>query len=99
MARRNLSVWSWGGYPGSGRAIHRAEDLPGDSRATVKVIADANDEAQFAELYTQGELTQRACKQHVQVLNERPGHIPMHMIKEQKAREFAKASAEVYQKV
>jgi phosphomethylpyrimidine synthase len=45
-------------------------------------IADANDEAQFAELYTQGELTRRAWKQHVQVMNEGPGHIPMHMIKE-----------------
>ena len=45
-------------------------------------IADANDEAQFAELYTQGELTKRAWKQHVQVMNEGPGHIPMHMIKE-----------------
>jgi phosphomethylpyrimidine synthase len=44
-------------------------------------IADANDEAQFAELYTQGELTQRAWAQHVQVMNEGPGHIPMHMIK------------------
>jgi phosphomethylpyrimidine synthase len=45
-------------------------------------IADANDEAQFAELYTQGELTQRAWKLDVQVMNEGPGHIPMHMIKE-----------------
>jgi len=45
-------------------------------------IADANDEAQFAELYTQGELTKRAWAQHVQVMNEGPGHIPMHMIKE-----------------
>jgi phosphomethylpyrimidine synthase len=45
-------------------------------------IADANDEAQFAELYTQGELTQRAWAHHVQVMNEGPGHIPMHMIKE-----------------
>src|SRR5690348_100914 len=45
-------------------------------------IADANDEAQFAELYTQGELTKRAWQQHVQVMNEGPGHIPMHMIKE-----------------
>jgi phosphomethylpyrimidine synthase len=45
-------------------------------------IADANDEAQFAELYTQGELTQRAWKQHVQVMNEGPGHVPMHLIKE-----------------
>ncbi len=45
-------------------------------------IADANDEAQFAELYTQGELTQRAWEHHVQVMNEGPGHIPMHLIKE-----------------
>ena len=45
-------------------------------------IADANDEAQFAELYAQGELTKRAWAQHVQVMNEGPGHIPMHMIKE-----------------
>jgi phosphomethylpyrimidine synthase len=45
-------------------------------------IADANDEAQFAELYAQGELTQRAWKHHVQVMNEGPGHIPMHLIKE-----------------
>jgi phosphomethylpyrimidine synthase len=45
-------------------------------------IADANDEAQFAELYTQGELTQRAWKQDVQVMNEGPGHVPMHMIRE-----------------
>jgi phosphomethylpyrimidine synthase len=45
-------------------------------------IADANDEAQFAELYAQGELTRRAWAQHVQVMNEGPGHIPMHMIKE-----------------
>ncbi len=45
-------------------------------------IADANDEAQFAELFTQGELTKRAWAQHVQVMNEGPGHIPMHMIKE-----------------
>jgi len=45
-------------------------------------IADANDEAQFAELYTQGELTQRAWKHHVQVMNEGPGHVPMHLIRE-----------------
>jgi phosphomethylpyrimidine synthase len=45
-------------------------------------VADANDEAQFAELHTQGELTQRAWKRHVQVMNEGPGHIPMHMIRE-----------------
>jgi phosphomethylpyrimidine synthase len=45
-------------------------------------LADANDEAQFAELKTQGDLTRRAWKQDVQVLNEGPGHIPMHLIKE-----------------
>jgi phosphomethylpyrimidine synthase len=45
-------------------------------------IADANDEAQFAELYTQGELTRRAWAQHVQVMNEGPGHIPLHLIRE-----------------
>ncbi len=45
-------------------------------------IADANDEAQFAELYTQGELTKRAWAQHVQVMNEGPGHVPMHLIQE-----------------
>ncbi len=43
-------------------------------------IADANDEAQFAELKTQGELTRRAWKYGVQVMNEGPGHVPMHMI-------------------
>ncbi len=45
-------------------------------------IADANDEAQFAELKTQGELTRRAWDLGVQVMNEGPGHVPMHMIKE-----------------
>ena len=45
-------------------------------------IADANDEAQFAELKTQGELTTRAWDKGVQVMNEGPGHVPMHMIKE-----------------
>ena len=45
-------------------------------------IADANDEAQFAELQTQGELNQIAWQHGVQVMNEGPGHIPMHMIKE-----------------
>ena len=49
-------------------------------------IADANDEAQFAELYTQGELTQRAWKQHVQVMNEGPGHVPMHGWSQAKTR-------------
>jgi phosphomethylpyrimidine synthase len=45
-------------------------------------IEDANDEAQFAELETQGELTRRAWSFDVQVMNEGPGHIPMHMIQE-----------------
>ncbi len=45
-------------------------------------IADANDEAQFAELRTQGELTQIAWEHGVQVMNEGPGHVPMHLIKE-----------------
>jgi phosphomethylpyrimidine synthase len=45
-------------------------------------IADANDEAQFAELKTQGELNDIAWKFDVQVMNEGPGHIPMHLIKE-----------------
>ncbi|MDF2638156.1 MAG: phosphomethylpyrimidine synthase ThiC [Novosphingobium lindaniclasticum] len=45
-------------------------------------IADANDEAQFAELYTLGELTKRAWAQDVQVMIEGPGHVPMHKVKE-----------------
>jgi phosphomethylpyrimidine synthase len=45
-------------------------------------IEDANDEAQFAELQTQGELTRRAWKFDVQVMNEGPGHVPMHMVQE-----------------
>jgi len=45
-------------------------------------IADANDEAQFAELRTQGELTKIAWEMDCQVMNEWPGHIPMHLIKE-----------------
>ncbi|OXS70524.1 phosphomethylpyrimidine synthase ThiC [Lysinibacillus sp. KCTC 33748] len=45
-------------------------------------IADANDEAQFAELETLGELTQIAWEHDVQVMVEGPGHVPMHLIKE-----------------
>ncbi len=45
-------------------------------------IADANDEAQFAELETLGELTKIAWKHDVQVMIEGPGHVPMHKIKE-----------------
>jgi phosphomethylpyrimidine synthase len=45
-------------------------------------IYDANDEAQFAELKTLGELTQIAWKHDVQCMIEGPGHVPMHMIKE-----------------
>ena len=42
--------------------------------------ADANDEAQFAELATLGELTKKAWQQDVQVMIEGPGHVPMHMV-------------------
>jgi phosphomethylpyrimidine synthase len=52
-------------------------------------IADANDEAQFAELKTQGELTRIAWEHGVQVMNEGPGHIPMHMIKENMEKQLA----------
>jgi phosphomethylpyrimidine synthase len=45
-------------------------------------IADANDEAQFGELQTQGELTKIAWEMGCQVMNEGPGHIPMHLIRE-----------------
>ena len=45
-------------------------------------IADANDEAQFGELFTQGELTRRAWEHGVQVMNEGPGHVPLHLIQE-----------------
>lgn len=45
-------------------------------------IQDANDEAQFSELRTLGELTKRAWQHDVQVMIEGPGHVPMHMIKE-----------------
>ncbi|HVI46295.1 MAG TPA: phosphomethylpyrimidine synthase ThiC [Chitinophaga sp.] len=45
-------------------------------------IADANDAAQFAELETLGELTKKAWQHQVQVMIEGPGHVPMHLIKE-----------------
>jgi phosphomethylpyrimidine synthase len=45
-------------------------------------IYDANDEAQFAELKTQGDLTLRAWEKDVQVMNEGPGHVPLHKIPE-----------------
>jgi phosphomethylpyrimidine synthase len=51
-------------------------------------IADANDEAQFAELKTQGELTRIAWEYGVQVMNEGPGHVPMHLIKENMAKQL-----------
>ncbi len=51
-------------------------------------IADANDEAQFAELKVQGELTRRAWAHGVQVMNEGPGHVPMHMIEENMAKQL-----------
>ncbi len=52
-------------------------------------IADANDEAQFAELDTLGELTRIAWKHDVQTMIEGPGHIPMHMIQENMNRQLA----------
>lgn len=52
-------------------------------------IADANDEAQFAELQTQGELTRIAWEMGCQVMNEGPGHIPMHLIKENMDKQLA----------
>ncbi len=51
-------------------------------------IADANDEAQFAELKVQGELTTRAWAKGVQVMNEGPGHVPLHMIEENMAKQL-----------
>jgi phosphomethylpyrimidine synthase len=53
-------------------------------------IADANDEAQFAELDTLGELTQVAWKHDVQVMIEGPGHVPMQLIKENMDRQLDK---------
>src|SRR5262245_5379090 len=44
-------------------------------------LADANDDAQFAELKTLGELTQKAWRHNCQVMIEGPGHIPMHLVK------------------
>ncbi|MDM5190807.1 phosphomethylpyrimidine synthase ThiC [Bacillus sp. DX4.1] len=51
-------------------------------------IADANDEAQFAELETLGELTKIAWEHDVQVMIEGPGHVPMHLIKENMEKEI-----------
>ncbi len=51
-------------------------------------IADANDPAQFGELEVQGELTTRAWAKGVQVMNEGPGHVPMHMIEENMAKQL-----------
>ena len=52
-------------------------------------IADANDAAQFAELETQGELNRIAWEHEVQVMNEGPGHIPMHLIRENMEKQLA----------
>ncbi|MBF0237961.1 MAG: phosphomethylpyrimidine synthase ThiC [SAR324 cluster bacterium] len=51
-------------------------------------IADANDEAQFAELKTLGELTDIAWKHDVQVMIEGPGHVPIHLIRENMDKEL-----------
>ncbi|MER2563671.1 MAG: phosphomethylpyrimidine synthase ThiC [Myxococcaceae bacterium] len=52
-------------------------------------IADANDEAQFAELETLGELTKIAWKHDVQTMIEGPGHVPMHLIRENMTKQLA----------
>jgi phosphomethylpyrimidine synthase len=52
-------------------------------------VADANDAAQFAELETLGELTKIAWKHDVQTMIEGPGHVPMHMIKENMDKQLA----------
>ncbi|MFG6136539.1 phosphomethylpyrimidine synthase ThiC [Halomonas sp. B23F22_10] len=52
-------------------------------------VADANDEAQFAELETLGELTRIAWRHDVQVMIEGPGHVPMHLIKENMDKQLA----------
>ncbi|HEX2645373.1 MAG TPA: phosphomethylpyrimidine synthase ThiC, partial [Thermoanaerobaculia bacterium] len=52
-------------------------------------IADANDEAQFAELYTLGELTKKAWEHDCQVMIEGPGHVPMHKIKANMDKQLA----------
>ncbi|MFQ3669827.1 MAG: phosphomethylpyrimidine synthase ThiC [Verrucomicrobiia bacterium] len=51
-------------------------------------IADANDRAQFGELQVQGELTRRAWDRGVQVMNEGPGHVPMHLIQENMTKQL-----------
>ena len=53
-------------------------------------IHDANDEAQFAELDTMGELVLRAWEKNVQAFIEGPGHVPMHKIKENMERQIEK---------
>ncbi len=52
-------------------------------------IEDANDAAQLGELATQGDLTQRAWEFDVQVMNEGPGHVPMHLIRENMQKQLA----------
>ena len=52
-------------------------------------IADANDDAQFGELKTLGELTEIAWNHDVQVMIEGPGHVPMHMIKENMEKQLS----------
>src|SRR4029450_13361821 len=71
--------------------IMRAYDVsfsPGDGLRPGS-IADANDEAQFAELRTQGELTKIAWEYDVQVMNEGPGHVPLHLIRENMEKQLA----------
>lgn len=55
-------------------------------------IADANDKAQFSELETLGELTQIAWKHNVQTMIEGPGHVPLHLIKENMDKQLKECS-------
>ncbi len=51
-------------------------------------LEDANDDAQFAELYVQGELNKKAWAHDVQTMNEGPGHVPMHLIQENMTKQL-----------
>jgi phosphomethylpyrimidine synthase len=65
-----------------GRAFRVKINANIGNSAVRSSIADANDEAQFAELRTQGELTRFAWEMEVQTMCEGPGHVPMHLIRE-----------------
>jgi phosphomethylpyrimidine synthase len=69
--------------PSSPKQHHHTTTTPNPNNKTKRnETTDANDAAQFAELKTQGELTRRAWAKHVQVMNEGPGHVPLHKVPE-----------------